>query len=72
MVQYVIIRGDLMKVLKWPLGAVIAQACHACTAVMTMYKDDNNVVEYTRDIDNMRKVVLEVKNIDNMFTVDIV
>ena len=26
-VQYVIVRGDLLTALKWPVGAVIAQVC---------------------------------------------
>nr|CAI5863934.1 unnamed protein product [Callosobruchus analis] len=31
-VQYVIVRSDLLKELQWPVGALIAQACHAVTA----------------------------------------
>ncbi|KAJ8020228.1 putative peptidyl-tRNA hydrolase PTRHD1 [Holothuria leucospilota] len=60
MVQYVVVRGDLLHSLKWPTGAIIAQACHACTAVLHLYRDDENVVQYTSDLDNMHKVVLEV------------
>lgn len=59
-VQYVLVRGDLMKTLKWPLGAVIAQACHACTAVMHMFCEDPVVKEYLKDLNSMHKVVLEV------------
>lgn len=62
MVQYVVVRGDLLHSLKWPTGAIIAQACHACTAVLHLYRDDENVVQYTSDLDNMHKVVLEAKN----------
>lgn len=62
LVQYVVVRGDLTKILQWPTGALIAQACHACTAVTWQYKDDKNTEDYTRDIDNMHKVVLEVQN----------
>lgn len=29
LVQYVVVRRDLTAVLQWPLGAVVAQACHA-------------------------------------------
>ena len=61
MVQYVVVRGDLLKTLKWPVGAVIAQACHACSAVMHMFHDDPNTKEYTTDLDRMHKVILEVR-----------
>ena len=60
MVQYVVVRGDLLHVLKWPTGAVIAQACHACSAVVHLFREDPNTQRYMSDIDNMHKVVLEV------------
>jgi peptidyl-tRNA hydrolase len=62
LVQYVVVRGDLLRSLEWPTGAVIAQACHACSAVIWQFKDDPNTIDYTEDIDNMHKVVLEVIN----------
>ena len=58
--QYVVVRKDLVKVLKWPTGALIAQACHACTAVMHMYYQDEKTQQYLSDLDRMHKVVLEV------------
>ena len=61
LVQYIALRGDLMKgTEKWPVGAIVAQACHASTAVLHLYRDDPNVVDYFSDIDLMHKVVLEV------------
>lgn len=60
-VQYVIVRGDLLRTLKWPTGALIAQACHACSAVMHMFHDDPNTVEYVKNLDSMYKIVLEVR-----------
>jgi len=60
LVQYVVVRGDLSKTLQWPAGAIIAQACHACTAVIWQYKDDENTKAYTKEIDHMHEVVLEV------------
>ena len=60
LVQYVAIRGDLSSSLNWPAGAVIAQACHACTAVICSFKDDPNTLEYTEELDRMHKVVVEV------------
>ena len=60
LVQYVVVRGDLLRLLSWPTGAVIAQACHASTAILWMYRNDSNTLQYTTDLDNMHKVVLEV------------
>ena len=60
LVQYVAIRKDLSSSLSWPAGAVIAQACHACTAVIVSFKDDPYSVEYTQELDRMHKVVVEV------------
>ncbi|XP_038051459.1 putative peptidyl-tRNA hydrolase PTRHD1 [Patiria miniata] len=67
-VQYVVVRGDLLHILKWPTGAVIAQACHACTAVLHRFREDENVHLYTSNLDNMHKVVLEAQNEDNLRT----
>ena len=60
LVQYVVVRGDLLRLLSWPSGAVIAQACHASTAVLWMHRNDSNTLQYTTDLDNMHKVILEV------------
>nr|ADD24398.1 protein C2orf79 homolog [Lepeophtheirus salmonis] len=62
LVQYIIIREDLVRSLAWPLGAVIAQGCHACVAVIHEFYHDEDTVKYLRDIDNMRKVVLKIKD----------
>lgn len=59
-VQYVLIRRDLLKSLMWPVGAVIAQACHACTAAIHLFYDDPNTKDYLKDLDNMHKIILEV------------
>ena len=59
-VQYVVVRGDLARTMGWPLGAVIAQACHACTAVIHLCYNDAHTQAYLADLDNMHKVVLEV------------
>ena len=60
LVQYIVVRSDLLHTLNWPVGAVIAQACHACSAVMHLYHDDPNTKLYTSDLDRMHKIVLEV------------
>lgn len=58
--QYVLVRGDLARTLKWPSGAVLAQACHACVAVTHVFYSDPNTQAYLEDLGNMHKVVLEV------------
>ncbi|GIM02627.1 hypothetical protein Vretimale_7507, partial [Volvox reticuliferus] len=64
LVQYVVIRKDLWGSLGWPLGSVVAQACHASSAAMWMYRDEEATQQYLapENIDHMRKVVLEVKD----------
>jgi peptidyl-tRNA hydrolase len=60
LVQYVVVRKDLLKVLKWSLGAIITQACHACSAVIHIHHDDSNTQAYLADVDHMHKIILEV------------
>lgn len=59
-VQYVVLRKDLWQELKWPLGSVAAQACHAATAVMWMNRNDEVTCQYLSDenLDHMHKVRL--------------
>ncbi|KAI5094366.1 putative peptidyl-tRNA hydrolase PTRHD1 [Silurus meridionalis] len=59
LVQYVVVRSDLIHGLSWPLGAVITQACHAATAVIHVNYSDPDTQEYLADLDNMHKVVLQ-------------
>ena len=60
LVQYVVVRSDLIHVLKWPFGAVITQACHASSAVLHRFYTDPNTQAYLSDLDRMHKVVLQV------------
>ncbi|XP_018592467.2 putative peptidyl-tRNA hydrolase PTRHD1 [Scleropages formosus] len=59
LVQYVVVRSDLARILGWPFGAVIAQACHAATAVIHLNYSDPDTQEYLAELDTMHKVVLE-------------
>ncbi|EDW28051.1 GL27294 [Drosophila persimilis] len=61
-VQYVVVRSDLRSALNWPLGAIIAQCCHATAAVMHLNAEDAETVAYLKDLDNMHKVVLQAKD----------
>ncbi|XP_073480950.1 putative peptidyl-tRNA hydrolase PTRHD1 [Aquarana catesbeiana] len=59
-VQYVVLRKDLQAGLGWPLGALVAQACHAATAAIHLHYDHPHTREYLQGLDTMHKVVLEV------------
>lgn len=61
LIQYVIVRSDLIKCLKWNIGALIAQACHAVTAVNHLNQDDAETQEYLKNLDSMHKCVLQVR-----------
>ncbi|KAJ8322024.1 hypothetical protein KUTeg_000495 [Tegillarca granosa] len=65
-VQYIVVRKDLIQALKWPTGALIAQACHACTAVVHQFYNDADTQSYLSDIDRMHKVILEAKDEDSL------
>ncbi|KAK9831398.1 hypothetical protein WJX81_001157 [Elliptochloris bilobata] len=63
LVQYVVLRRDLWSELGWPLGSVVAQACHAATAALWLSREQPETATYCAAdfIDHMHKVVLEVK-----------
>ncbi|XP_056418979.1 putative peptidyl-tRNA hydrolase PTRHD1 [Hyla sarda] len=60
LVQYVVLRKDLQSGLGWPLGALVAQACHAATAIIHLHYKHQQTQEYLQELDSMHKVVLEV------------
>nr|XP_023855800.1 putative peptidyl-tRNA hydrolase PTRHD1 isoform X2 [Salvelinus alpinus] len=60
LVQYVVVRSDLVHTLAWPLGAVITQACHAAIAAIHLNYNDPDTQEYLAELDSMHKVVLQV------------
>eukprot|EP00966_Prymnesium_polylepis_P137856 3185978-Prymnesium_polylepis.1 len=67
-VQFIVVRRDWLKTLEWPVGSVIAQACHASTAVMFEHRDDAAVTAYLGKLDSMYKVVKEVKGEPQLLT----
>uniref|UniRef100_A0A8U8B0V4 peptidyl-tRNA hydrolase n=1 Tax=Geospiza parvula TaxID=87175 RepID=A0A8U8B0V4_GEOPR len=61
LVQYVVLRGDLARPpLSWPLGAVVAQGCHAALAAVHGYREHPDTGAYLEQGDAMTTVVLEV------------
>ncbi|KAI5711944.1 putative peptidyl-tRNA hydrolase PTRHD1 [Diaphorina citri] len=69
-VQYILVRGDLISKLEWPLGAVVAQACHASSAAIHLFYDDPVTQSYLKDLDNMHKVILEVPHEQELLAVE--
>ena len=62
LVQYIVVRRDLLDKTGWSLGALIAQGCHASTAALYLHREHPHTLEYYSDIDRMHKVVLEVSS----------
>ncbi|CAL8075779.1 unnamed protein product [Calicophoron daubneyi] len=58
--QYIVVRRDLITKLGWPLGAIVAQGCHAATAAIHSFHDCPDTVVYLEQLDRMHKVVLGV------------
>ncbi|NXI41132.1 PTRD1 hydrolase, partial [Galbula dea] len=60
LVQYVVLRGDLARPPRsWPLGAVVAQACHAALAATHAHGQHPDTRAYLQLGGAMRTVVLE-------------
>eukprot|EP00955_Chlamydomonas_euryale_P083013 363790-Chlamydomonas_euryale.AAC.20 len=57
-VQYIVLRKDLWTEQGWPLGPLIAQACHASVAAVMEHRDDEATQRYCapENIDQMTKV----------------
>lgn len=57
-IQYILIITD--NVVGWPLGAIVAQGCHAVTACMAKYRNLPEYQDYIADenIGQMRKALL--------------
>jgi peptidyl-tRNA hydrolase len=60
-VQYIVLRRDLWAEQGWPLGPLIAQACHASIAALWVHKDDPDAQAYVapEQLDHMHKVWLD-------------
>lgn len=62
LVQYVVLRGDLARPPRsWPLGAVVAQGCHAALAAAHRHCQHPDTRAYLELGGAMRTVVLEVR-----------
>ncbi|KAM9383509.1 putative peptidyl-tRNA hydrolase PTRHD1 [Phaethornis superciliosus] len=60
LVQYVVLRGDLIRPPgSWPLGAVVAQGCHAALAAVHAHRQHPETRGYLELGGAMRTVVLE-------------
>ncbi|EOD14912.1 hypothetical protein EMIHUDRAFT_197562 [Emiliania huxleyi CCMP1516] len=70
LVQFIILRRDLLKTMEWPVGSVVAQACHASLAVIWENRADASVAAYLspENIASMHKVTKEVKGEPQLLT----
>ncbi|KAJ9077357.1 hypothetical protein DSO57_1017495 [Entomophthora muscae] len=66
---FIILRKDLVKSLGWTSGSIIAQACHASTAVLHQHSSLPSTKEYLENLEQMHKVVLETKNENSLLAV---
>ncbi|TGZ68686.1 hypothetical protein CRM22_004129 [Opisthorchis felineus] len=62
LLQYIVVRCDLTTVYGWPLGAVVAQGCHAATASIHAFRTHPQTSAYLENLDRMHKVVLGIEN----------
>ena len=46
----------------WNLGSMVAQGCHIVSKVLWELREEENVIKYMSDIDNMHKVTLGAKD----------
>eukprot|EP00919_Chromeraceae_sp_WS-2016_P028931 GHVR01068621.1.p1 GENE.GHVR01068621.1~~GHVR01068621.1.p1 ORF type:complete len:129 (+),score=23.32 GHVR01068621.1:52-438(+) len=60
--QYIIIRKDLIKNLKWSLGSVVTQGAHAAVAAVSQSISTHETVMYLKDIQRMHKVTLQTES----------
>ncbi|KAJ3274246.1 hypothetical protein HDV01_003319 [Terramyces sp. JEL0728] len=65
---YIILRKDLLKMAGWSQGSMIGQACHGVSKMLWEKRNDEAVIRYMEDMDNMHKVVLELKNASQLET----
>jgi len=58
--QYLAVRKDLTKTLKWPLGSLLTQAAHAAVAAVVSFPDHPDVRYYTsaENLPHMRKITV--------------
>lgn len=63
-VQYVVVRKDLSKILKWTPGPIMAQACHASCAALWLSRESTITQAYCSEkaLNDMTKVMMEIKN----------
>eukprot|EP00126_Sphaerothecum_destruens_P014952 Sdes_comp8849_c0_seq1m241 len=64
LIQYILVRKDLLSTLNWTFGSLAAQCCHASVAVLFSHAHEEAVVKYTcpDSLQNMRKIVLQVQD----------
>ena len=64
-VQYILLRRDLKKMKNYNDGAIIAQACHASSAILFKNIYDDLTKSYLTDVDRMHKIILGIDGGEN-------
>lgn len=64
LIQYIVLRRDLLDTLKWPIGALVAQGCHASVAALEKFRGVAETSQYLNNAEQMRKVVLAIADKD--------
>jgi len=62
LVQYIVVRTDLIGTKNWGIGSMIAQGCHASVAAVALSRNEPQTLTYIDDHLNMTKTVLGVDN----------
>lgn len=62
LIQYILIRKDLIGTKQWSIGSMIAQGCHASVAAIATTLESECTREYIADYLNMTKLVLAVED----------
>lgn len=65
LVQYILLRRDMKKMKNYNDGAIIAQACHASSAILFKTMDNELTKAYLQDTDRMHKIILSVEGGEN-------
>ena len=62
LIQYIILRRDLLDSFKWPIGALVAQGCHVSVAAIEKFRSMPETAQYLNNTNQMRKVILAIPN----------
>lgn len=68
LVQYIVMRSDLIKQHKFNVGGLIGNGSHAAIAVIQQSMNHPHTLEYLKQVNSMHTVVLSVKNDEELIS----